>query len=91
MTARAVRRTVCSKHMQKTDGCAPSWLSADMATALAATAPPLTAADVTHAAEGLAERSTPLQAINVLLRCGGNLLQAQQLVEALRALRDSPA
>ena len=71
-------------------GCAPSWLSPDMAAALAATSPPLTAADVTHAAEGLAERFTPTEAVGVLLRHGGNLLQARQVVEALRALRDAP-
>ena len=70
--------------------CAPAWLSPDMAAALAATSPPLTPADVTHAAEGLAERITPIQAIDVLLSHGGNLLQARQVVEALRALRDAP-
>ena len=71
-------------------GCAPSWLSPDMAAALAATSPPMTAVDVTRAAEGLAERSTSVQAVDVLLRRGGNLLQARQVVEALRALRDAP-
>ena len=70
--------------------CAPSWLSSDMAVALAATAPPLTPADVTRAAETLMEPNAPVRAIDLLLRRGGNLIQAQQLVEALRALRDSP-
>jgi len=73
------------------DGHAPTWLSPDMAAALAATSPPLTRADVTSAAEQLAERSTSIRALDLLLRRGGNLIQAQQLVAALQALRDSPA
>src|SRR3954447_12646529 len=70
------------------DGCAPSWLSPAMAVALAAAAPPLTPTDITSAAETLTEPNTPIRAIDLLLRRGGNLIQARQLVEALRALRD---
>ena len=71
-------------------GYVPSWLSPDMAVALAATAPPLTPADVTSAAETLTQPNMPIRAMDLLLRRGGNLIQAQQLVEALRALRDCP-
>jgi hypothetical protein len=65
-----------------------TWLSADMALALAATCPPLTANDVVRAADELATETQPAHVIGHLLRCGPTLSEARSVVEALRALND---
>jgi hypothetical protein len=66
-----------------------AWLSNDMAHALAAACPPLRTTDVAEAADKLTERTNSSPAIEHLLRHGGDLKNAQQVVEALRALRDA--
>jgi hypothetical protein len=67
----------------------PSWLSDGMAQALAAMCPPLTRADVSHAAHQLAARVGPASLLNAFLRHGAEVMSALQVVEALSALRDT--
>jgi hypothetical protein len=65
------------------------WLSKDMAHALAAACPPLKTVDVAEAAAKLSGHTSATSVIEHLLRQGGDLKNAQQVVEALRALRDA--
>jgi hypothetical protein len=65
-----------------------AWLSNDMAHALAAACPPLRTTDVAEAADKLTGRVSSTFVIDHLLRHGGDLRNVQQVVEALRALRD---
>jgi hypothetical protein len=65
-----------------------AWLSNDMAHALAAACPPLKTTDVAEAADKLTGRMSSTSVIEHLRRHGGDLKNAQQVVEALRALRD---
>ena len=67
-----------------------SWLSNDMASALAAMCPPLDPADVLQAADELTARTgAAAHVIDQLLRQGVDLLKSRLVVEALRALRDA--
>jgi hypothetical protein len=68
-----------------------TWLSYDMARALAATCPPLNPKDVVSAADELAVWTNPVPVISRMLRLGSDLCNARRVVEALRALRDLPA
>jgi hypothetical protein len=65
------------------------WLSNDMAHALAAACPPLKTVDVAEAAAKLTGDTSSASIIAHLLWQGGDLKNAQQVVEALRALRDA--
>jgi len=65
-----------------------AWLSSEMADALAATAPPLSAADVVLAASELSIETDAARVVGHLLRHDLDLLSARRIVEALRALRD---
>jgi hypothetical protein len=65
-----------------------AWLSNDMAHALAAACPPLNTTHVAEAADRLTARLSSTFVIEHLLRQGGDLKNVQQVVEALRALRD---
>jgi hypothetical protein len=65
-----------------------TWLSYDMACALAATCPPLNSRDVVCAGDELAKMSDPVCVISCLLQRGADLLGAPAIVEALRALHD---
>jgi hypothetical protein len=60
-----------------------------MATALAATGPPLVAGDVKRAADKLHVYTSPAQVLGTLLECGTDILRGRGIVEALRALRDA--
>ncbi len=51
--------------------------------------PPLQIGDVVQAADKLARRSRPAQAVGQLLGRGADLMTAQRVVEALSALRDA--
>lgn len=64
-----------------------TWLSDDMALALAATAPALTLSNVTHAADQLTVNLPPSLILSDLLRGGANLFEVRTIVEALDALR----
>jgi hypothetical protein len=66
----------------------PAWLSQDMAHALAAMCPPLTAPDIVHAANRLMAHARSTEVLGHLLRSGADLMRARRIVEALRALRD---
>jgi hypothetical protein len=66
-----------------------NWLSNDMAHALAAACPSLKTTDVAEAADKLTARTSSTSVIEHLLRRGGDLKNAQRVVEALRALRDA--
>jgi hypothetical protein len=65
-----------------------TWLSYDMACALAATCPPLKPRDVVCAGNELEKMSDPVPVISCLLQRGTDLLGARVIVEALRALHD---
>ena len=65
-----------------------TWLRADMAKALAATAPALTCSDIVHAADQLTLDIGPPHVASELLACGADLLQAVRVIEALLALRE---
>jgi len=68
-----------------------SWLSDEMAHALAAMWPPLHAADVMRAADELTSHPTPSRGVR-LVRDNGDEPQIEQgVVEALRALHDLEA
>jgi hypothetical protein len=64
------------------------WLSNDMALALAVACPPLKPMDVAEAADRLTGHASSMSVIEHLLRQGGDRKNVQQVVEALRALRD---
>jgi hypothetical protein len=68
-----------------------AWLSAEMACALAASSPPLKAADVVQAADRLTAHAKPTRVIGHLLLHGADLMEVRRVVEALRALRDLAA
>ncbi len=66
-----------------------TWLSAEMARALAALCPPLQPADMFQAAYKLSGRHVePATVISLLLQPGTDLMQVRRVVEALAALRD---
>ena len=65
-----------------------TWLSADMAEALAATAPALTCSDVIRAADQLTLDIRPSRVTSDLLECGADLLQAGRVIEVLLVLRE---
>ena len=65
-----------------------TWLSEDMARALAAMSPPLRARDVVQAANDLTASSDPTHVIRRLLKRGAGLMKVRMVVEALSALRD---
>ena len=65
-----------------------TWLSGDMAEALAATVPALACSDVMRAADQLTLDCRPSEVTNDLLQCGADLQQAGRVIEALLALRD---
>ena len=71
--------------------CSASWLSEDMAAALAATCPPLEVDAVVRAANELVLRTDPAEIATRLLLQGAGLLSARRIVEALRALQDRNA
>jgi hypothetical protein len=64
-----------------------TWLSDEMAHALAAMWPPLHAADVMRAADRLTSQPAPAQGVRLLPEDGGNEIEPG-VVEALRALQD---
>ena len=66
----------------------PTWLSHDMAHALAAICPPLTPADVEHAAQRVMAHTRSAEVMGHLLQPGADLMRVRRVVEALRALRD---
>ena len=66
----------------------PTWLSDDMARALAAMSPPLRAQDVVQAAHELTSHAAPIHVIRHLLERGADLMNVRMVVEALGALRD---
>ena len=63
-----------------------TWLSEDMARALAAMSPPLRARDVVQAADDLTASSDLTH--RRLLKRGADLMKVRMVVEALSALRD---
>jgi hypothetical protein len=65
-----------------------TWLSDDMAQALAAMSPPLETTDVEQAADKLTMRTAQPVVVDDLLRRNLDLLKARRVVEALRALRE---
>jgi len=65
-----------------------TWLSDDMAHALAAMSPPLETTDVEQAADQLTMRAAQLVVVDELLRRNLDLLKARRVVEALGALRE---
>jgi hypothetical protein len=65
-----------------------TWLSDDMAHALAAMSPPLESTDVEQAADQLTLHAAEPLVVDGLLRRNLDLLEARRVVEALRALRD---
>jgi hypothetical protein len=67
------------------------WLSDQMARALAAMSPPLRRRDVFQAADELTANTKASDVIRHLLPRGADLMQVRQVVEALRALRDTAA
>ena len=82
-------RTGCAYAEQIDHSCGSSaWLSADMAEALAATAPALTCGDVVHAADQLTLDMRPARVADDLLRRGADLLQAGRVIEVLLVLRE---
>jgi hypothetical protein len=67
------------------------WLSDDMACALAATGPPLHAADVLHAADEVAIDTDAARVLSHLLQKGTDLRSARSILEALLALQEHAA
>jgi hypothetical protein len=65
-----------------------TWLSDEMAHALAAMWPPLAATDVMRAADELTSHPGPTRAVRLLPDDGGDEQIEQGVVEALRALQD---
>ena len=67
-----------------------SWLSDDMAHALAALCPPLETADVLRAADTLSEHATPHEVVVVdgMFRSDVDRVNLRNVIEALRALHD---
>jgi hypothetical protein len=66
-----------------------TWLSHDMAHALAAMCPPLQITDVVPAANELADYRSPSHVIGQLLHRQTDLMNVRRVVEALQALRDA--
>ncbi len=69
-------------------GASATWLSNDMAHALAAMCPPLQITDVVQAANELADHRRSAQVIGRLLHRQADLKSVRQVVEALQALRE---
>jgi hypothetical protein len=67
-----------------------SWLSEDMAHALAATCPPLQTADVLHAADTLTEHagSREVLVVDGLFRADVDRVSLRNVITSLRALHD---
>ena len=67
-----------------------SWLSDDMAHALAALCPPLETADVLRAADTLSEHATAHEVVVVdgMFRSDVDRVNLRNVIEALRALHD---
>ena len=69
-----------------------TWLSAEMACALAAMCPPLQAADVERAADSLTDHaaSPDVVIVDTMFRADIDRVNLRNLIAALRALHDLP-